>query len=167
MCAAGKQAGNFDVLRREIAGRLSSPRWRCGATQADLRRLKENSLNNNEGGIKGITKLMDTKTQSTDAAMIKKLSFEKNSSIIRAKRNGENVPVPYRKRTILTLRTLYEATRRKAEFIKLRAEGKSYSFIAETLHISKSTCTSWERELKDQIAQLKGNILTNFTTLTT
>ena len=43
----------------------------------------------------------------------------------------------------------------KAEFIKLRAEGKSYSFIAETLHISKSTCTSWERELKDQIAQLK------------
>ena len=43
----------------------------------------------------------------------------------------------------------------KAEFIKLRAEGKSYSFIANALHISKSTCTSWERELKDQIAQLK------------
>ena len=34
----------FDSLRREIAGRQSSPRWRCGATQADLRRLKENSL---------------------------------------------------------------------------------------------------------------------------
>jgi hypothetical protein len=67
----------FDVLRREIAGRLSSPRWRCGATQADLRRLKENSLNNNEGGVKGITKLMDAKTQPTDAALIKNLSFEK------------------------------------------------------------------------------------------
>jgi len=64
------------VLKREIESRPSSPRWRCGATQADLRRLKENSLNNNEGGIKGITKLMDTKTQPTDAPM-KNLSFEK------------------------------------------------------------------------------------------
>lgn len=43
----------------------------------------------------------------------------------------------------------------KTEFIKLRAEGKSYGFIADALHISKSTCTSWERELKEQIAQLK------------
>jgi len=43
----------------------------------------------------------------------------------------------------------------KTDFIKLRAEGKSYGFIADALHISKSTCTSWERELKDQIAQLK------------
>lgn len=43
----------------------------------------------------------------------------------------------------------------KAEFIRLRAEGKSYSVIAEALHISKSTCTSWERELKEQITQLK------------
>lgn len=43
----------------------------------------------------------------------------------------------------------------KTEFIRLRAEGKSYSAIAETLHISKSTCTDWERELKAQIAQLK------------
>jgi len=47
----------------------------------------------------------------------------------------------------------------KAEFIKLRAEGKSYSFIANALHISKSTCTSWERELKDQIVQLKREYL--------
>ena len=30
----------FDALRREIEARLSSPRWRCGATQADLRRLR-------------------------------------------------------------------------------------------------------------------------------
>jgi len=30
----------FDSLRREVAGRQSSPRWRCGATQADLRTLK-------------------------------------------------------------------------------------------------------------------------------
>lgn len=47
----------------------------------------------------------------------------------------------------------------KAEFIKMRAEGKSYAIIAETLNISKSTCTSWERELKDKIAQLKGEQL--------
>ena len=32
----------------------------------------------------------------------------------------------------------------KQEYIKLRAEGKSYSFIADKLHISKSTCTKWE-----------------------
>lgn len=43
----------------------------------------------------------------------------------------------------------------KTEFIKLRAEGKSYSYIAETLHISKSTCSSWEKELQDAIAELK------------
>lgn len=47
----------------------------------------------------------------------------------------------------------------KADFIRMRAEGKSYTIIAETLNISKSTCTSWERELKDQIAQLKGEQL--------
>ena len=43
----------------------------------------------------------------------------------------------------------------KAEFIRLRAEGRSYSYIADTLHISKSTCTAWERELKNAIAELK------------
>jgi len=43
----------------------------------------------------------------------------------------------------------------KAEFIRLRAEGRSYSFIADALHISKSTCTAWERELKGEIAVLK------------
>lgn len=43
----------------------------------------------------------------------------------------------------------------KTEFIRLRAEGKSYSVIADTLHISKSTCTAWERELKDAITELK------------
>lgn len=43
----------------------------------------------------------------------------------------------------------------KTEFIRLRAEGKSYSVISDTLHISKSTCTAWERELKNAIAELK------------
>ena len=43
----------------------------------------------------------------------------------------------------------------KTEFVRLRAEGKSYSYIADTLHISKSTCSSWERELKESIAELK------------
>lgn len=43
----------------------------------------------------------------------------------------------------------------KTEFIRLRAEGRSYSYIADTLHISKSTCSSWEAELKDAIAELK------------
>lgn len=43
----------------------------------------------------------------------------------------------------------------KTEFIKLRAEGRSYSYIAEQLHISKSTCSEWEREFNTQIAELK------------
>lgn len=43
----------------------------------------------------------------------------------------------------------------KKEYIRLRAEGKSYSSICEQLHISKSTCTKWERELASQIDELK------------
>ncbi len=43
----------------------------------------------------------------------------------------------------------------KAEFIQYRAEGRSYSYIAKALSISKSTCTAWERELKETIAELK------------
>lgn len=43
----------------------------------------------------------------------------------------------------------------RAEFIRLRASGKSYSAIADILNISKSTCTAWEREFKDAIAELK------------
>ncbi len=43
----------------------------------------------------------------------------------------------------------------KREYVRLRAEGKSYSFICEQLHISKSTCTKWERLLSDQIDELK------------
>ena len=43
----------------------------------------------------------------------------------------------------------------KNEFIRLRAEGRSYSYIADTIHISKSTCTAWERELQNAISELK------------
>lgn len=43
----------------------------------------------------------------------------------------------------------------KQEFIRLRAEGRSYSYIAQELHISKSTCTKWEQMLEADIARLK------------
>lgn len=43
----------------------------------------------------------------------------------------------------------------KKEYVRLRAEGKSYSYICEQLHISKSTCTKWERGLASQIDELK------------
>ena len=43
----------------------------------------------------------------------------------------------------------------KTEFIKLRAYGKSFNYIAKELNISKSTCSSWEKELKEAIAELK------------
>lgn len=47
-----------------------------------------------------------------------------------------------------------KATDPKTEFIKLRAAGQSYSQIAAKLHISKSTCGKWAKELKDQIDEL-------------
>lgn len=43
----------------------------------------------------------------------------------------------------------------KKEYIRLRAEGKSYSAICNQLHISKSTCTKWEKSLASQIDDLK------------
>ena len=43
----------------------------------------------------------------------------------------------------------------KQEYIRLRAEGKSYSYIADKLHISKGTCSKWETQLEADIAQLK------------
>ena len=47
----------------------------------------------------------------------------------------------------------------KLEFIRMRAEGLSYDKIAEQLHISKATCTSWEKELKAEINQLQQEAL--------
>ena len=43
----------------------------------------------------------------------------------------------------------------KVAFIRMRAEGKSYSTISRELHISKSTCSEWEQELKGKIEELK------------
>ena len=47
----------------------------------------------------------------------------------------------------------------KDRFILLRAEGKSFSAIAQELHVSKSTCKQWEQELNSQIADLKAERL--------
>ena len=47
----------------------------------------------------------------------------------------------------------------KDRFILLRAEGKSFTFIAKELCISKSTCSEWEQELKEKIAELKAERL--------
>ena len=44
---------------------------------------------------------------------------------------------------------------KKEQFILLRAEGKSFSKIAEELHISKSTCSKWQQDLLDQITTAK------------
>lgn len=46
-------------------------------------------------------------------------------------------------------------TQLKQQFIELRAKGKSYNYIADKLHISKSTCTAWEKQLSEEIAKLK------------
>ena len=47
----------------------------------------------------------------------------------------------------------------KERYILLRAEGKSYDAIAQELHISKSTCSAWEKELEQAIADRKAEQL--------
>lgn len=47
----------------------------------------------------------------------------------------------------------------RERFIQLRAKGLSYSSIAKQIKVSKSTCSNWEKELKDQISQLKSDRL--------
>lgn len=42
----------------------------------------------------------------------------------------------------------------KQKFIELRAEGYSYSKIAQQLNISKSTCGVWDKEFKDEITSI-------------
>jgi transcriptional regulator with XRE-family HTH domain len=58
-----------------------------------------------------------------------------------------------------------KTTDKKAEFIELRAKGLSYAKIAGQLHISKSTCSSWEQELKAQIQEYKEARLSELYTL--
>lgn len=45
----------------------------------------------------------------------------------------------------------------RENFIRLRAEGKSYRQIQKELGIALATCNSWEQEYKDKIAELKGD----------
>lgn len=44
-------------------------------------------------------------------------------------------------------------------FVVMRAGGKSYSAITKELHISKATCTKWDRELQEQISERKADQL--------
>ena len=39
---------------------------------------------------------------------------------------------------------------KKARFIQMMAEGQSYSKISTALNISKTTCSRWNKELKNQ-----------------
>lgn len=50
-------------------------------------------------------------------------------------------------------------TEQKARFIELRANGASYRKIAKELEIAISTCSNWERELKDTICDKKAERL--------
>lgn len=43
----------------------------------------------------------------------------------------------------------------KQEYVRLRAESRSYDFIAKELGIAKSTCTAWAKELEADIATLQ------------
>lgn len=48
-----------------------------------------------------------------------------------------------------------KSTATKEQFILLRAEGLSFAKISETLGISKSTCSKWEKDLSDRISAAK------------
>lgn len=60
---------------------------------------------------------------------------------------------------------LTKPVEQKAQFIELRAQGQSYSKIADTLQISKSTCTAWARELEAEIAERERERLEELYTL--
>lgn len=45
----------------------------------------------------------------------------------------------------------------KENFIRLRAEGKSYRQIMDELGIAKATCSNWEKEYKNRIQELKAD----------
>lgn len=49
---------------------------------------------------------------------------------------------------------------KKNDFILLRAEGRSYSFITQKLAISKTTCIKWNKELEEKILEQKKDNLT-------
>lgn len=48
-----------------------------------------------------------------------------------------------------------KTTDKKLEFIRLRAEGKSYRAIEQEIGVSRSTCGEWERELRADINALR------------
>lgn len=52
-----------------------------------------------------------------------------------------------------------KATEKKLEFIRLRAEGKSYRAIEAEIGVGRSTCGEWEKELSADIARLKQETL--------
>lgn len=43
----------------------------------------------------------------------------------------------------------------KEQFVELRAEGKSYDVIAETLNVSKQTLITWSKDLSEEINNMK------------
>lgn len=48
-----------------------------------------------------------------------------------------------------------KTTDKKLEFIRLRAEGKSYRAIEQEIGVSRTTCGEWERELREDIDGLR------------
>lgn len=46
-------------------------------------------------------------------------------------------------------------TSKQMEFIRLRAEGKSYRAIEQEIGVSKSTCSEWQRKLSSEIESLR------------
>lgn len=48
-----------------------------------------------------------------------------------------------------------KTTDKKRDFIRLRAEGKSYRAIEQEIGVSRSTCGEWERELRADIDALR------------
>ena len=47
----------------------------------------------------------------------------------------------------------------KLRFVEMRAEGQSFAAIAAELHISKGTCSAWEKELAAEIKRLRQEAL--------
>jgi transposase len=79
------------------------------------------------------------------------LSTERGLIICSEKRKLKFLKLKKLKIEVLKMKT----AEKKEKFIFLRAEGLSYSKITKEIHISKATCSRWEKELKNEIKKAK------------
>lgn len=55
----------------------------------------------------------------------------------------------------MELRTIMSDVATKQRFIELRAQGKSFAYIANEIQVSKTTLVDWSKDLTEEISNLR------------